>query len=126
VEGKPVPALDDINVEPDDLRDIADRLNNEAPNIAAVITAMTTFLTDTDEHLDDLLAETIDMRRSHLTALLALTEDTRGRLANILRGIDLDGRLPDADVVDPVHDGLATTGEALTTIVGVLNRNPHH
>ncbi|MGI5233762.1 hypothetical protein [Actinoallomurus sp. CA-142502] len=118
-------ALSDINLEPDDLADIAERLADEAPNAAALITAMTTFLAETEERCEDLLAETIDMRRSHLTALLAVAQDTRARLAEVLRGVDLDGRLPDADLVDPVHDGLNTTGDALAAIVGVLARNPH-
>lgn len=118
-------ALYTLNMDVDELGEFIERLTDEAPSTATVMAAMMAFLTDTNEHVDELLAETIDMRRSHLALLLALIEDARARLAAVLKGIDLDGRLPDADLADPVHDGLATTGEALTVIVDVLNRNPH-
>lgn len=117
-------ALALLDLDSSALDEITERLTDEAPHTAVLFEAMRSFTADAFGRPEGLPAETIEMRRSHLTLLVALIDDVRANLAEIFRAIDLDGRLPDADLLDPVHDGFNTAGEAMTSIVGTL-LNPH-
>jgi hypothetical protein len=116
-------ALSVLGLEDSAMMPIVDRLAEEAFDIAALIQAMRVFtLAAEPDRLENVPGQSIEIRRSHLTALVALIDDVRAHLAAIFRSIDLDTRLPDADMLDPVHDGLNTAGEALTEIVRALHQ----
>jgi hypothetical protein len=107
------------------INDITERLaQEEAPMAADVLAALYAFVAvNTGGRSDQLPDETFEMRRSHLTTLVVLLGATVDRLAEIFRAIDLDGRIPDDDMRDPVIDGFDKVSEGLTVIVEAL-RNP--
>lgn len=117
-------ALALLDLEDSTISDTLAQLAGEAFTVAAVMDALGQFTAGTaDERLEDLPAQTIEIRRSHLTLLVALIDNARARLVDVFRSIDLEGRIPDADMLDPVYDGMNTAGEALAEIVNVLH-NP--
>jgi hypothetical protein len=117
-------ALALLDLEDSAISDAVQQLAGEAFSVAEMISALGIFGAATiPDRLEDLPAQTIEIRRSHLTLLVALLDDARAHLVDLFRSIDLDGRIPDADMLDPVYDGLNTAGEALTDIVNVLH-NP--
>jgi hypothetical protein len=104
---------------------LTDRLTDEAPDVMAVIDAIQTFHITTSEHLQQLADQTYDMRRSHLAFLIALLDQMRERLAEILTRIDLDGRLIDDSMIDTARNGLDAVGGTLAEVVqGLFIKNP--
>lgn len=110
-----------LGVDDTTLEEITERLTDEAPSVAALMQAMRQFTVATIERLDDLPEETIDLRRSHLTLLVGLVDDVRAILAETFANIDLDGRVVDADVAEPITAGLQTAGEGLGELITVLH-----
>lgn len=108
------------NAIPETIQQLAEETFNVADTMSAL--AVFTAAAETDR-LDDLPTQTIEIRRSHLTLLVALLDHARAGLADIFRAIDLDGRIPDDDMLDPVRDGFDKAGEGLTAIVEALH-NP--
>ncbi len=116
-------ALSTLDLDESALRQIIDRLTDEAPNIADVILSMSLFTISTaPDRLGDVPAQTVEIRRSHLTALVALLDETLAHVAAIFDAIDLEGRISDADMLTPVRDGIETAGRALGDIVNALHR----
>jgi len=117
-------ALEAVDLDGSEIEELAELLADEAPDVAAVMHAVRVFLEETGDHLEEMRGETVDMRRPHLAVLLAVVDAARARLAEILQAVDLDYRLPDADVIVPAHEGLETAGEALTEVVEALRTRP--
>ncbi|MCO6011737.1 hypothetical protein NE236_43005 [Actinoallomurus purpureus] len=117
-------ALALLDLEDSAITETIQQLAGESFTVADLMSALWVFTAAAvPDRLEDLPAETIEIRRSHLAVLVALVDAVRACLATMFRAIDLEGRIPDADMLDPVHDGLAAAGEGLAEIVSVLH-NP--
>lgn len=113
-----------LDMEDSAITETVNQLLGESVAVAELMSVLRVFTRASDAaRLEDLPAQSLEIRRSHLTLLVALIDDARARLVDIFAAIDLEGRIPDADLIDPVHDGLTTAGQALAEIVSALH-NP--
>ena len=115
-------ALDDLNIDDTLLSETIDKLFDEAPDVAALMQAMQVFTNSTPAELGNLIEQTADMRRSHITILLALIDDTRSLTFEAFRNIDLDDRISDNDLLTPIIEGLNGAGAAMCDLINTLHR----
>ncbi|MFI0454539.1 hypothetical protein [Actinomadura sp. 6N118] len=103
--------MEDLDLDRDQIAELGEQLADDFPVAADLIGALVTFGEATDD-LEGLPDEIDDMRRSHVTALLALIMTTSGRVHHILSAFDFDVRL-DEEAREVAHQALAQASEAL-------------
>jgi hypothetical protein len=95
---------------------LATRLAGHAPAVAAVVNAMAAFTnTATDELIEQLAAQTSDLRRGELAELIEVINDTRATLAEVLNNLTgvQDWTPYGETTLDEAHGLMATAGQAL-------------
>jgi hypothetical protein len=113
--------LETLDTDHSHLPEVADRLLADAPDVAALIAAMGTFLLGTDHRVTRLPDQTAGLDYSDLAILLALVNDTRDRLAQILDHITGDDS--DTERINTAWTALQDAATPLSSLVSDLYTN---
>ncbi|QXJ27071.1 hypothetical protein AGRA3207_007872 (plasmid) [Actinomadura graeca] len=117
--------LEDLEMSPDDTRELIGSLEGEAPAVAHLMTALADLAEalENEELLDAVYEQSTEMRRPHVRVLVGVLGHALDRLCDGFGAVELESRLAEApEALDSWESAMESAREALTALAEDLAR----